>query len=33
MISEVALRGEAHAAVSELAPERFLSIVNSHMRE
>jgi hypothetical protein len=33
MISEVPLRGEAHAAVSELAPEWFLSVVNSHMRE
>jgi len=33
MISEVPLRGEAHAAVSEFAPERFLSVVYSHVRE
>ena len=33
MISEVPLRGEAHAAISELAPERLLSVVYPHMRE
>ena len=33
MISEVPLSGEAHAAVSELAPERLLSVVYPHMRE
>jgi hypothetical protein len=33
MISEMPLRGEAHAAVSELAPERLLSVVYPHVRE
>jgi hypothetical protein len=33
MISKMPLRGEAHAAVSELAPERLLSVVYPHMCE
>jgi len=33
VVGQVALGGEAHIAVGEIALEGFLAVVNSHVRE